>query len=208
MLIFDIGANVGRFAIANYDSADRIVCIEASKHTFDMLLDNVKMFPKIVCENYAVINSKDDFVTFYDCVTFDTISSLNKEWLESDTCRFGGWEKIVKEILVKPITIDALITKYGMPDLVKIDVEGAEDIVLESLTQKVPLLCFEWAAEMRKVTEKCINHLTKIGYTKFEIQFDDNYTERPKSFFFTADETIQYINSTEDKNHWGMIWAA
>jgi FkbM family methyltransferase len=205
MLIFDIGANIGEYAIANYDN-NKIISIEASPQTFSILKTNVKDYSNIICENYAATNSTDEFVTFYDCPTHNTIASLNRDWLESDFTRFGSYEKFVKPILVKSITIDALIQKYGTPDIIKIDVEGAEDIVVKSLSQKIPLLCYEWCAEMREVNSRCVRHLSSIGYTRFEIMFDDSYTERPSSFLFTADETIDYIDSTEDKNHWGMVW--
>ena len=205
MLIFDIGSNIGKYAIANYDN-NKIICIEASPQTFNTLQKNVKDYSNIICENYAVTNSTDEFVTFYDCPTHDTIASLNRDWLESDLSRFGSYEKTIKPIRVKSVTIDKLIEKYGMPDIIKIDVEAAEDIVVQSLSQKTPLLCYEWSAEMREINSRCVSHLSSIGYTKFEIQFEDSYTERPSSFLFTADETIDYIDSTEDKNHWGMVW--
>jgi FkbM family methyltransferase len=205
MLIFDIGANIGKYALANYNN-NKIICVEASQKTFNTLQKNLEDYSNIICENYAVTNSTDEFVTFYDCPTHDTIASLNRDWLESDLSRFGSYEKTIKPVLVKSITIDKLIEKYGMPDIIKIDVEAAEDIVVKSLSQKTPLLCYEWSAEMREVNSRCVRHLSSIGYTKFEIQFEDSYIERPSSFLFTADETIDYIDSTEDKNHWGMVW--
>ena len=56
-----------------------------------------------------------------------------------------------KEIICKKTTIDKLIEKYGKPNLIKIDVEGGEYSCILSLTQKVDLLCFEWASEVKNM---------------------------------------------------------
>ena len=77
------------------------------------------------------------------------------------------------------ITIDNLIKKYGLPELIKIDVEGGEYECISSLTQKVKLLCFEWASEVKNITLKCIEHLSKLGFTQFYIQYEDEYSFRP-----------------------------
>jgi FkbM family methyltransferase len=38
MLCFDIGANIGRWTIANKNKFDKIVCIEAAPIVYDKLL--------------------------------------------------------------------------------------------------------------------------------------------------------------------------
>ena len=80
-----------------------------------------------------------------------------------------------KKIKVNTITIDKLISMYGVPDLLKVDVEGAENIVLKSLTQPIKTICFEWASEWNEKTFEALNHLESLGYNKFHIQDSDNY---------------------------------
>ncbi len=67
----------------------------------------------------------------------------------SDESRFGNTDYTVGsyKVSVPTISIDTLIDTYGIPDLIKIDVEGAEELVVKSLTKKVKCLCFEWAVE-------------------------------------------------------------
>jgi hypothetical protein len=62
------------------------------------------------------------------------------------------------------LLFDKLIETYGVPELIKIDVEGGEDKCITSLTKKVPQLCFEWASETNDVTYSCLNHLIVILY--------------------------------------------
>jgi hypothetical protein len=111
-------------------------------------------------------------------------------------------------IEVKTMSIDSLIKKYGMPDLLKIDVEGAEDRVINSLSMKVPVLCFEWAAEWRDSINSCIDKLTSLGFTKFDIQNGDEYSYRPASFNFSREEVKKLIKDAKDKEDWGMLWAS
>jgi FkbM family methyltransferase len=204
MRLFDIGANIGRYAIANSSSFSQIVSVEASPGTFTKLKSDIASYSHIIPLNYAISDSSADTITFYDCAA-NTISTLDKDWLTSPSSRFCNYAQF-KEILVPTMTLDKLISIYGVPDLLKIDVEGAENIVLASLSQKVPLLCFEWAAEWREKGKECIHHLVRLGYTKFHIQFEDKYTYRPTHFEKSATDALAFFDIARDKRDWGMIW--
>lgn len=206
MLLFDIGANIGRWAIAN-NTGNTIISIEASPYTFSKLVNNVSSYKNITPLHYAVSSSDKETVTFYHCTGADTISTLDKEWLSSEESRFGYFKNSIVEITVPVISIDTLIEKYGVPDLIKVDVEGAEDIVLQSISQKVDTLCFEWASEWKEKNIACINRLVDLGYTKFYLQHEDNYTFRPTSYDKSASEIITLLEKTTPKVEWGMIWA-
>jgi len=160
-LVFDIGANVGKWTKSNLDTYDKIISIEASEKTFKKLQQNCNN-PKIVALNYAVCNNNFNDILFYEAQE-DVLSTINKEWLQSSSSRF--FNKPYKETMCKTITIDKLINEYGKPDLIKIDVEGGEFECISSLSQKVNLLCFEWASETNNITFNCLEYLSKIGFT-------------------------------------------
>lgn len=202
-LIFDIGANIGKWTIQNTSNNNKIIAVEASKKTY-MELVKIENY-KIICLNYAVCDSPNEYVEFYDCDT-NTISTLNEDWLNTETSRFYKHDKYNK-IMVPVISIDTLIEKYGKPNLIKIDVEGAEDICVKSLSSKVDSLCFEWAAELDNVFINTITHLDKIGFTKYHIQYCDNYTYRPSIYEYNSVEVINKIKSLRKKIDWGMCWA-
>ena len=128
-MIFDIGSNIGNWALANVSNCDKIISIEASPITFKKLLNNCKN-DKIVLLNYAVCNNNGNDIIFYQANN-DVLSTINKNWLTDINSRFYNHPYV--SIVCKTITIDNLIKEYGVPDLIKIDVEGAEMQVLEGI---------------------------------------------------------------------------
>lgn len=202
-MYFDIGSNIGLWSLKNIELCDKIISIEASPLTFSRLVNNCKN-DKIILLNYAVCNNNCNDITFYQA-NCDVISTINKDWLTKDTSRFNNYP--YTEITCKTITIDKLIEQYGLPDLIKIDVEGGEYECIASLTQKVQLLCFEWASEVNDITFKCLDYLLNLGYTEFYIQNEDNYLFRPQDNDFYDISIIKTkLSNTIPKKDWGMIW--
>lgn len=202
-MYFDIGANVGKWSLANIDTCDKIIAVEASPYTFEELTENC-IHDNITLINYAVCNNNCNDVTFYQAY-WDTLSTLNKDWLTESYSRFCNHP--YAEIKCRSITLDVMIEQYGKPDFIKIDVEGGEYECITSLTQKVDLLCFEWAAELHTVTYNCLDYLHNLGFTQFYIQNGDDYTFRPSANDYYNLITIKLkLALTEPKKDWGMIW--
>ena len=200
-MYFDIGSNIGNWALANINKCDKIVSVEASPLTYQRLINHCK-HDRILLLNYAVCNNDGKDITFYQADA-DVLSTINKEWLTSESSRFHNYT--FTEIVCKTITIDQMITEYGKPEMIKIDVEGGEYECICSLTQKVDLLCFEWASEVNDITFKCLDYLATLGFTEFYVQFSDEYTFRP-SIYTTMNVVKEELSHTTPKNHWGMIW--
>lgn len=205
MLIFDIGANIGNYTNTYNKDNNIIVSVEASPHTYNQLKDRFKHFNNITCLNYAICDENTDYVTFYDMN--GVLSTLDRNWLSSPESRFYGNIVNAKEIKVKPLSLDKLIDLYGIPDMCKIDVEGAEEKVINSLHHKIPIILFEWASEWKDSIIKCINMLDNLGYTRYHIQREDKYDYHPGSFELNKEECINIINKSILKVDWGMIWA-
>ena len=202
-MYFDIGSNIGNWSLANINLCDKIISIEASPLTFKKLVNNCKN-DKIILLNYAVCNNNCNDITFYHA-NCDVLSTINKDWLTTDTSRF--YNHPYTEMNCKTITIDKLIEQYGLPDLIKIDVEGGEYECITSLTQKNKILCFEWASETNIITFKCIDYLFNLGYTQYYIQIGDNYLFQPQNNDFYDISTIKTkLSNTIPKEDWGMIW--
>lgn len=202
-MFFDIGANVGKWSLDNVNNSPKIVAVEAVPETFIKLKNNTCNNENILCLNFAVCNSEKEYIEFYNCQA-DTLSTLNKDWLSSEKSRFYNYK--YNTIICKTITIDKLIEIYGVPELIKVDVEGGEFDCISSLTQKINNLCFEWASETNNITFKCLDYLQTIGFNEFAIQIEDKYTYRPQ-FYKDINFIKEYLNKTTPKKEWGMIWA-
>jgi len=203
-MYFDIGSNVGNWSLQNIDLCDKIIAIEASPITFERLINNCKN-DRIILLNYAVCNNNGNDITFYHSHC-DPLSTINKDWLTN--CSFRFYNTPYTEITCKTIGIDKLIEQYGLPDLIKIDVEGGEYECITSLTHKVKLLCFEWASENNEITFNCIDYLYNLGYTQYYIQMNsDDYLFRPNNNdFYDIYATKTKLSNTRLKIDWGMIW--
>ena len=202
-MYFDIGANVGKWCLENIISAEKIIALEPDPDTFNELKHATNKH-NIIPLNYAVCNSTNGEVEFYKCDA-NTISTINLDWLANEKSRFNG--RKYQKIICKTVTIDALIQTYGKPVLIKVDVEGGEYECVRSLTQKVDLLCFEWASELDDISFSCLDHLLSIGFTDFFLQHGDGYLFRPKESDFTDIDNVKILlKNTVLRHHWGMIW--
>jgi FkbM family methyltransferase len=203
MLLFDIGANQGRWSYANYGPDVKIIAVEGSKKTFDVLSGNLNTLNNITCLYYAVTDYPDEFVSFYEADD-DGLSTTNIEWLTNPSYRFNG--HLRNETKSPTITLDKLIDQYGLPDFLKIDVEGGEYNCIKSLTKKVPVLCFEWAIETSDIVFDSVNYLTSLGFSKFYTQQADDYTFRPTDDQYYDLETLTNEFEGFKEGDWGMVW--
>ena len=204
-MYFDIGANVGNWSLLNVEKCDdRIIAVEASPITFNTLIYSCQ-HDKITLVNYAICNNDEKDISFYHA-TCDILSTINKELFTSEYSRF--YKQPYTEMRCRTKSIDKLIQDYGMPELIKINIVGGEYECISSLTSKANLICFGWISETISTTFKCIDHLFKLGYKQFYIQYNDDYLFRPQDsqFYDISSIKTKLINTIIPKKDWGMIW--
>ena len=211
-MLFDIGANCGKYTRANIHKYDRIVCVDASELQCSLLRQNL---PADKCVVVHGLVSNTAGAEFYRC-SESGISSASEEWREGKG-RFapGGpcWSPSIiwtrEECPV--MKLDELIEKYGTPSFIKIDVEGHETEVIKSLSKYSGELAFEWAEEMKEELIVALNYIHEVlGHNEFYIQIEDAYTFEPDpSEYKDFETTLNTICSDWDadrKEKWGMIW--
>jgi FkbM family methyltransferase len=172
----DIGAHYGYFtliATAILDDRGEIYAYEPAKSSYRLLkanterMENVKTFP------LAVSNSDQD-KQFYE------FSNLHSEYNSMDIAQFEHehWYQQNKPevVTVKATTIDTITQSSGFkPDMIKIDVEGAEHEVIEGgiryFQANAPQIIMEYLAPDRKNdTHKiAFDRLLGLGYRSYRI---------------------------------------
>ena len=216
MLLFDIGANIGRYARAQIATGkwDEIVCVDPCRAVaprLQMLASQYKAKPKVTFVPMAVSDVSGQQLTFNE-TELPVFSSASREWIEGSRISKCDGSGIVSTYKVRTIRIDRLIDRFGVPDLLKVDVETLEEQALKGLTRKVPLLCFEFAVEYGDSVQRILERLhTELGFTEMHVQFTDTYTYVPpadKWWPITQFNKKQLSNATEeiDVSSWGMVW--
>lgn len=122
-VLFDVGANVGEVSEAMLPHASRIVAIEPDPASFAEL--ERKLGQRVTCVQ-ALVGPEGEQRTFL----------TNTNASKSSTSVRPGEEPpghdYFNHTAMKAVSLDALAAQYGMPSLVKVDVEGCEMSVLDS----------------------------------------------------------------------------
>jgi len=146
-LFFDIGANDGHKTQAFLRVAEKVICCEPDMENFTLLQSRFRRKKgRVVIENKALSDKEGTAImhTHHPGSAFNTLSSKWAGVLEADNMK--RWNESIKFKETQTITtttLDQLIAQYGLPDFIKIDVEGFEETVLKGLSQAVPCLSFE-----------------------------------------------------------------
>lgn len=170
-----------------------VVAVEPSRIYSD-LVKTYLYDMRVKTLKYAMSDKDYENVEFYEADE-DGLSTLNKNWLTSDFMPYNG--KRFNTTLATTITLDTLVSKYGVPNLTKIDVEGAEWGVFKGLTQYINKLTFEWTLETLSEHSDQIRYLQRLGYTQVAPQFIEHHLLEPKNYIDILDFDFK---SWHDKN--------
>jgi FkbM family methyltransferase len=201
MIAFDIGCNEGIITQDFLKNYDLVVSVDADSAMCNMVKRKYEC-NKLRVHNNIVSDSVGEMLDFY-ISPMNTISTVEKKWIKEG--RFAGkyiWNETIK---VETITLDKLIQMYGIPDIIKIDVEGHELKVLKGLGKPVKKIYFEWSEEFFDDTLKCVEHLKNIGFSKFGFTYADR--GNPEVYGKWENLTIHEDIVTDRKVKWGNIWA-
>lgn len=178
-LIYDIGANVGD-DITNYLAAGcKVVAVEANpelnrqlRNKFNKAIEDKQLF----LLELAVVNTSQKETSFY------VTDQKGESSLYAHRLSQAGWG--YHAITVSARSLDSIFDEYGRGYYCKMDIEGADLAVLQSLkqTDKLPDyfsvelsgLSLQDLATRRNELLTPLDELTRLGYSKFKLV--DQYT--------------------------------
>jgi FkbM family methyltransferase len=147
-LAFDVGANVGTYSKMFLSLGASVVAIEPTPS----LIKDLRRIPRLKVEGCALGDA--DGVLPLSVSKLNHLNSLVPSWEKQIAGTHGG-----QPVNVPVTTLDALVAKYGMPDFIKVDVEGYEFKVLSGLSKMPKYLGFEFHAAEIEAAIACINRL-------------------------------------------------
>ncbi|HXU38816.1 MAG TPA: FkbM family methyltransferase [Blastocatellia bacterium] len=163
-VVWDVGANVGLFAFSAAYLAGAnglVVALEPDEWLVQLLRRSSRAQSPVCAPVHAVpaaVAEAVDLRTFHIAARSRATNSL-KGYGSTQT---GG---VAEEQIVVTVTLDWLSERYALPDVLKIDVEGAELEVLRGaevlLERKRPIVLCETSGETSSEVTKL---LLKKGY--------------------------------------------
>jgi len=205
-LVFDIGAHVGDRISSLRRLGARVVAVEPQPGAMRAL---------------QLIHGRDRNVTLLQVAAGDTVGEItllvntNNPTVSTASQDFitaadgaSGWEgqSWDHRITVPALTLDTLIAAHGLPDFVKIDVEGFEDRVLAGLSRPVKLLSFEFTTIQRDIAHKCLIKLASLGDYRFEMTLGESQRFE-QGGWVTADEMAELVSNLPHEANSGDVYA-
>jgi FkbM family methyltransferase len=148
-LVFDIGANEGFKTDIFLRLGATVIAVDPDTTNQAVLRGRFlqyRMIKKPVVIVGKAVSDKDGVDTLWVDEPGSAKNTLNRKWvqiLREDRHRFGKTSQFEERMPVETITLETLISTYGVPFFIKIDTEGHERSVLSGLNRPVPYLSFE-----------------------------------------------------------------
>ena len=217
-LIFDVGANQGYKTRIFLKLGARVLAVDpddVSRDTLEKLFLKGRLRPKPVTIVSKALSDKNCSERMWIDEPGSAKNSLSRKWvdaLRTDESRFGHALSFEKSKTIDTTTLDDLMSKYGKPFFIKIDVEGHELNVLQGLHRSVPYLSFEVnLPDFRTEGLKCVELLAQLdadGKFNYAVDCREGLIEKdwmgPQDFIPVlsrcADPSIEVFWKTIDTN--------
>jgi FkbM family methyltransferase len=171
-IAFDVGANIGNRIAALLNCGAMVVAVEPQP---DCVARLQSTYPSNVTVVQAAVGKAQGKLALHVSGPFDTMASLSDDFISNaqKTQRFGSreWKHSID---VDVITLDSLVSRFGTPSFIKIDVEGFEHEALSGLTHAVEVISFEWTSDAPEKSARCVDLLANLGMAFFQFSFGES----------------------------------
>ena len=203
-LIFDIGANVGNTVATFSTMAKKVIAFEPNPNLANHLNERFKN-SNIIIDNRGLSDSVGKKI--FNISESNALSTFSEDWMKKS--RFSNNQKWDNKVEVSTTTLDAIIEQYGVPDLIKVDVEGYELEVFNGFSKFLEntIISFEWAEEEYEKILLTIKHIKDIGYKNFSFTYGDAIMDLNSIKWDSWENLSWHKNINIDrKTEWGMIY--
>jgi FkbM family methyltransferase len=169
-LIFDVGANHGSKTVTFLKLGARVVAIEPDESNQEILKEKFLKY-RLIRKPLVVVGKAVSDSSAVETMWIDkpgsaknTFSQKWAEMLRHDEKRFGHSLEFALQRDVQTTTLEQLVTTYGVPFFIKIDVEGYELKVLRGMQRPVPYVSFEVnLPEFKPEGQQCVELLQRLA---------------------------------------------
>lgn len=188
-LAFDIGAHAGDRVRAFRRLGARVVAVEPQPDFVRVLDASFRRDPEVAVVAAAVGRAPGRARLFVAERT-PTVTTLSRDWIAA-VSRDAAFRRVAwrEGPTVAVTTLDALAREHGLPDFLKLDVEGYEAEALAALSQPVRALSFEYVAAAREVALACVERLVALG--RYEFNWSPGETRRLASTRWVGAEAVR-----------------
>jgi FkbM family methyltransferase len=174
-LIFDVGANVGTKVQVFRMIGCRVVAFEPQESCVKTLRAKFAKDEQVTIMRVGLSNQSGHLEL--QLATDSQLASFSEEFV-SQAQRHGRFRGVTwkQKAIVDVSTLDEQIDRFGVPNFLKIDVEGFEAPVLQGLSRPVDKLCFEWTPERTAAVEECVRRCLELELTEFNISLNETST--------------------------------
>jgi FkbM family methyltransferase len=163
-LVFDVGANVGHYALVAASLGATVVAVEPQAALAERLRRRFRGSTRVRVVPCAVGATRGTAL-LHKTADLSEVASLRPDAAERS--RFARDHPFALSESVEVLTLEDLIERHGRPDFCKIDVEGHESAVLLGLRTPIAGLSFEFNREYRDDTARSLAALSALGAYRF-----------------------------------------
>ncbi|MEL7049323.1 MAG: FkbM family methyltransferase, partial [Pseudomonadota bacterium] len=177
-LAFDVGAHVGDRTASFRRLGARVVTLEPQPVCAAALHELFKHDDGVTLVMQAC-STKPQRLMFHVNSANPTVSTASPDFIEQAKGAEGwagqNWDS---ELTVEATTLDRLIAQHGLPDFIKIDVEGYEEAVLAGLSHAPKALSFEFTTIDRSTAVRALQRLVDLGNYRFDVALGESQSLR------------------------------
>lgn len=204
-LVFDFGLHKGEDTAFYLEKGFRVVSFEANpelaqacRNRFSAQIETGKL---IIMEGAVAPASAGDTLTFF--VNERSVwGTIDRDWVERNE-KAGAASK---KIIARRIDVEEVIREFGMPFYMKIDIEGADQYVLEvlaSFPDRPKYISIESSKEdLGEVIAEC-DRLRALGYSRFKAVQQEYIPGRQGVFTRRNGEQFSYTFPADSSGPFG-----